>query len=965
MDDSYAWRDQNEPPNARRVSSASDDQQIGTHASFEQLLSRELAKEERGTRRTSMGTGRKVVKKPFLKKGSRGWWMENPEAKHKMHRHVLISTEETETTRTPPRRRSTPPMRRKASPSPSSSSEHSPQYTSPAVSQIASRREQPADISPVRRDPPPATADVRRSLPTWARHGPLPTNVSVETLNMSGVRRDYEAKLEKDADELADFEALEQELAKEKASYLQEKQYDREFESKTTYDEYDDDMAWARASRSSQAHTYPLSSIRDTQPLQQYPLPPPSTDSFDLGGDSSLVFESEDHFFGPPMRSNSRQRPIARPSIVPSELSAISYNDSEPWAESAVADHFSRVPESPIPKRGMTSVLLNPARNGRQPSPSASHQDLLWAGKGSDLAWEDEDHFSESLEQYDNNDDTPHEERRQSMEQYEKPPVSNLVRQVFGAGGGSDSGRSEDTNRTYEESPRESTASRLPQQKTGVVSNRKTPPRPRPVRQRGALSPRSSHTESAEASGRPTPRFDSNGTLPVAIEEKLAELEEEVKFYKAETLQLQKKKTHYEDELRKFAKEKEDFNKFQEQQRQLIQQEWERERQKMKREEKMFERQMKLKLNAASSTQSRKDRGEIDALKAQIVKLQLEAKQSAGKSKSTTDALRQRITELEGRNRELSEEIKFLEKDRLEQWERYEQTVKELEKQKTINETKANTLQTVQDVSSVARTAEAFLSSWKSKEEQNPSTPPRRVSIGAKSEGYNPTRYQRSSSSASDSTSKETEAFQQHPGDYWSETPPREHQSPSRDPLNTESADGNVVNEVVHPGGKRELTYRNGTKKIFFADGNEKEIQADGHVIIRFTNGDRKEYFPETGISVYHYAEAQTKLTTYPDKTKIYEFPNQQTEKSFPDGTTEILFADGIKKIIRANGDEFSTFPDGTTMLETGEGLREVTLLNQTKVRYYPDGRMALVSVDGRETLVRSDAELKRLMESG
>lgn len=96
----------------------------------------------------------------------------------------------------------------------------------------------------------------------------------------------------------------------------------------------------------------------------------------------------------------------------------------------------------------------------------------------------------------------------------------------------------------------------------------------------------------------------------------------------------------------------------------------------------------------------------------------------------------------------------------------------------------------------------------------------------------------------------------------------------------------------------------------------------------------------------------------------MYEFPNQQIESSLPDGTTEIQFADGIKKTIRPNGDEFSVFPDGTTMLEQPDGLREVTLLNQKKIRYFPDGQMACVAPGGQETRVRSDFELKQLMDS-
>lgn len=192
--------------------------------------------------------------------------------------------------------------------------------------------------------------------------------------------------------------------------------------------------------------------------------------------------------------------------------------------------------------------------------------------------------------------------------------------------------------------------------------------------------------------------------------------------------------------------------------------------------------------------------------------------------------------------------------------------------------------------------------------------------------------------------------------------PPRS--SPSSSPsISQQSTTKQVAREISHAGGKKEVVFTDGSKRIVFPDGNEKEIEVDGHTLIKFTNGDRKEVFPDTGISIYYYYEAQTKLTTYPDQTKVYEFPNQQIEKSFPDGSTEIVFADGITKTIRVNDDEFSVFPDGTTMLERKDGLREVALLNGKKIRYYPDGRMACVATNGEETEVRSDAELRRLME--
>ena len=115
------------------------------------------------------------------------------------------------------------------------------------------------------------------------------------------------------------------------------------------------------------------------------------------------------------------------------------------------------------------------------------------------------------------------------------------------------------------------------------------------------------------------------------------------------------------------------------------------------------------------------------------------------------------------------------------------------------------------------------------------------------------------------------------------------------------------------------------------------------------------QLFPDTGVSVYHYYEARTKLTTYPDNRRVYEFANQQTETTLPDGTIEIQFADGIKKTIYVSGDEFSVFPDGTTMMEQLGGLREVTLGNDKTLRFLPDGQITV-----RSDVVRQD----RLLES-
>jgi hypothetical protein len=143
--------------------------------------------------------------------------------------------------------------------------------------------------------------------------------------------------------------------------------------------------------------------------------------------------------------------------------------------------------------------------------------------------------------------------------------------------------------------------------------------------------------------GRVSQPADSGTILPAVIEEKLYELEEEVKFYKAETLQLQKRKDYYDQEVKKLAVERDEFARYQQEQRVQIEKEWERERVKMKKEEKLQERQWKLRMSATISHQDRKDRGEVEMLKAQIVKMQLDEKERANKWKAGNEILRQRI----------------------------------------------------------------------------------------------------------------------------------------------------------------------------------------------------------------------------------------------------------------------------------------------------------------------------------
>lgn len=484
------------------------------------------------------------------------------------------------------------------------------------------------------------------------------TTASVDTLGMSRVRQSYEAQLEREADELADFEAIERELAAEKDAYLMEKQQ--------------------------QARHQQEDAVSSPWLSEQHPRRQPTTHSYsgfndddyainlELDGHSSLLFDADARAF-PPDDDDDRfdstslfsldQRRISdhfAKSQLPypaSELSAISLNDSESWTDHVapqdIGQHARGGSSSLLQHHGTSGGLLS-ATAGRLSHGYGSFDDAVLAHRTSG-------EFSDDLSNQGSNQDAAHKRAHSAA-----PPVSELMQQFFGSRSSDvydDDEEEYSTSRDSEHSQEELEAERYsaPQRSQGKAAQRtqsrgksnqasasKAPSSVRALRsanpKRGAsVSARSQASSGVKQSSASSAKSRGGAILPVVIEEKLFELEEEVKFYKAETLQLQKKKDAFDQAAKKLAREREEFARFQHEQRELMEKEWEKERAKMRRDEKLMERQIKLKLSAAASHHDRKERGEIDALKAQIVKMQLDEKARAGKWKAMNDNLRQRV----------------------------------------------------------------------------------------------------------------------------------------------------------------------------------------------------------------------------------------------------------------------------------------------------------------------------------
>ncbi|KAG3003961.1 hypothetical protein PC128_g7355 [Phytophthora cactorum] len=1032
-----AWRKENDVSNRRVSVTSSEDVAVpSANVPFEELLARELRKSGGTDAKKSAPASGKVAKKPFLKRGARGWWMRQPGAKQKVVKHTLVSKREEAASRAAPvvqRRQHKQQQRRRRSSSASSSKTLSP---------VATPREQirTAPVPPQTRSPP--VSPIRRTqysnqvdndadevlqrgqqneeFNTW-KNASFRSTTSTD-MGLINVRKSYEAKQEREANEMAEFEAIERDLAAEKEAHLKEKQQqssaqvdrqDQVHENQTDHQglPYSSFVSELHDQEQSRWQTAGSGSIFD--------------DSLDEGADSELVFDDHsalskddwvagDNGFTNQLRSHFGYGGNDYGNAI-SDLSAVSFDDSVPWD-----DGLSFQPRQSL-EHEQSSSALAPQNNQ-----NVLLDDPLSVGSGRQTTRRGV-YFAD-----------PDDDSTDTLG-YNRPPagdapVSSLVQQVFGGVKQDDSNNTgilsdeddvdsidaeADSSKMNLSPPppppaQDKSLSTLKQKLRGKqkvpVSRVRTTSKPNgsgPPKAKSAVPSRSQSKQNSGTLARPRDRSPPTGSsgmiLPAVIEEKLFELEEEVKFYKSETLQLQKRKDYYDQEVKKLALERDEFARYQQEQRVLIEKEWERERAKMKKEEKLQERQWKLRMNATIAHQDRKDRGEVEMLKAQIVKMQLDEKARVSKWKAGNDNLRQRVAELEEKNRELSDEIKFLEKDRLEQWEKYERLLKERQeaprsasKPENISAvSEKNELRTVDDLFAIKGTADELLQRWsfphedgltQDCEEKNHTFEHHQRYVA---DEYNPQRYSLdredphpSSESVDFSDGNGFESANENgfasatsaAASYEWALPDAEDVyttgcsseadiaiSASTSPLSEHRM---VSQEIDHPGGKKELLFTDGSKKIIFADGNEKEIEANGHVVIKFTNGDHKEVFPDTGITVYYYHEAQTKLTTYADNRKVYEFPNQQIETSLPDGTTEIQFADGIKKTIRPNGDEFSVFPDGTTMLEQPDGLREVTLLNQKKIRYFPDGQMACVTPGGQETRVCSDSELKQLMAS-
>ncbi|XP_064442400.1 centromere protein J isoform X2 [Mirounga angustirostris] len=378
------------------------------------------------------------------------------------------------------------------------------------------------------------------------------------------------------------------------------------------------------------------------------------------------------------------------------------------------------------------------------------------------------------------------------------------------------------------------------------------------------------------------------------LREKVIELETEIEKFKAENTSLTKLRIERKNALEKLRKEITDFEQQKAKELARIEEFKKEEMRKLQKERKVFEKYTAV----ARTFPDKKEREEIQALKQQIADLQEDLKRKEAKWSSTHGRLRSQIEMLVRENTDLREEIKVMERFRLDAWKKAEAT--------------ENSLRTGPCVPAAKKDGPVN-SSFR--------LPKSQISSGTQVEKYK----------------KNHLPTQGNPSRRSKPVLPRDLGSSDK--------------------GQIEKVYKNGCHVILFPNGTRKEVSADGKIVtVTFFNGDVKQVMPDERV-IYYYASAQTTHTTYPEGLEILHFSSGQIEKHFPDGRKEITFPDQTIKNLFPDGQEESIFPDGTIVrvqrdgnkiIEFNNGQRELHTA-QFKRREYPDGTVKTVYTNGHQ----------------
>ncbi|KAK9815631.1 hypothetical protein WJX72_007152 [[Myrmecia] bisecta] len=414
---------------------------------------------------------------------------------------------------------------------------------------------------------------------------------------------------------------------------------------------------------------------------------------------------------------------------------------------------------------------------------------------------------------------------------------------------------------------------------------------------------------------------------PAAEQERSAALEAEVQRFQQERAKVDKLKTQLEHAIGRMEQEKIAFERRKAEEVAAWEKEREVEAHRLKRDRRVLEKQSR----AILKLPNRKERGEVEALEAVLEQERKSGKAKEARHKLTVERLRRQIVELQDKNTELREEVRWHEAQRLKQWEGKPQSASKSNADPGAGFASADGATTPAPQHGYARSQSTAAGS-----PFRPALPDwMRSHDGDAMQWASPDRPARSQDRALGSSIvgrriSPTPAFVS-PG----RAPPRSLAganarvksfaaaslvtAAAADPdVNREagtdrpsdgvssqagSSTAKPIQEMRYPDGKVEHVYGSGRRSVTFANGTVKEQFPDGSSAIRFTNGDIKKML-KSGRVEYYYAEVDTWQTTHPDGIEVFYFPNGQTEAHHPGGMKEILFPDRVIRRVYPDGRE-------------------------------------------------------------
>ncbi|KAM7115414.1 centrosomal P4.1-associated protein isoform 1-T1 [Molossus nigricans] len=417
------------------------------------------------------------------------------------------------------------------------------------------------------------------------------------------------------------------------------------------------------------------------------------------------------------------------------------------------------------------------------------------------------------------------------------------------------------------------------------------------------------------------------------LREKVIELEMEIEKFKAENTYLAKLHIERKSALEKLRKEIADFEQHKANELARIKEFKKEEMKKLQNKRKVFEKYTTV----ARTLPDKKEREEIQALKQQVADLQEDLKRKEAKWSSTHGRLRSQIEMLVKENTDLREEIKLMERFRLDAWKKVEAS----EGSTKMGQCKT-AIKKEGSMNSSVRIQKSQNSSGTQLEKYKKNNLPTQGNPSQRSKSV-PSRDLCSSDKGQTSSPREPPESVDFLDPEYKEDEKEEKKE--------------IQGEISHPDGKIEKVYKDGCSVILFPNGTRKEVSADGKTVtVTFFNGDVKQVMPDERV-IYYYAATQTTHTTYPEGLEVLHFSSGQIEKHFPDGRKEITFPDQTIKNLFADGQEESIFPDGTIVRVQRDGRKVIEFNNgqrelhtaQFKRREYPDGTVKTVYANGHQ----------------